>query len=194
MSLLDSKLLLSVRHLTGTAATVLSCCHLQKKQSPHKIAKGTTEEEFEDNMATVSALAHTQWPDPDKPPLFCYDNASIQGRANYQRMGFSYHQRVRIPVKSPDFNKPIEHVFHQIKDKLRERLYENILPVDGQLVQQWVRDIWQNEITARSIAKDVASLDKTYLAVSTPKGQYTHHPDGTLVEGSGGDFPAAPLC
>jgi hypothetical protein len=56
--LLDSRLLLSSMLVTGTAATVLSCCHLQCKESPHDIAKGTTEEEFEDNMAIVSALVY----------------------------------------------------------------------------------------------------------------------------------------
>ncbi len=169
---------------------------LQCKGKPDKIAKGTTQEEFEDNMVHISRLAHQHWPNREPKPLFCYDNAKIQDEATFNRMRFRWHQRIKIPPHSPDFNKPIEHVFHQIKDKLREKLYGCTEVVTAEKVQQWILEIWgdhQCGIRTASIAKDVKSLKKTYLAVATDKDVEVEHDDGSLVLGSGGDYPAADL-
>lgn len=51
-----------------------------------------------------------------------------------------------------------------------------------------------NDISTASIAADVQSLKKTYLAVQTPKGQAAMTTDGDIVDGSGGDFGAARIC
>lgn len=142
-------------------------------------------------MCILAGLAHRHWPNPQQPPLFCYDNAAIQKQARYNRMGFNFHQRIEIPPRSPDFNKPIEHVFNQVKEKLRDRLYECAEPVTPHLVQDWVMDICMNEISTASIAADVQSLEKTYLAVKTPQGIEVMCDDGTTLIGSGGDFAAA---
>lgn len=142
-------------------------------------------------MRLLCDIADGHWRASGKKPLFCYDNAAIQVGAHYQRMGFAYHQRVVIPTHSPDFNKPIEHVFHQIKDRLMERLYECAQPVTAQLVQDWILDIWASDISTDSIAADAKSLKKTYLAVKTDKGVEVEHDDTTKVIGSGGDFAAA---
>jgi beta-xylosidase len=169
---------------------------LQCKRQPDKVAKGTTQEEFEDNMVLISHLAHQHWPNKKQKPLFCYDNAKIQDLASYSSMGIQWHQRIKIPPHSPDFNKPIEHVFHQIKDKLREKLYGCTEVVTAEKVQEWILEIWNDHthgIRTASVAKDVKSLKKTYLAIKTRKDVEVRHDDGSLVLGSGGDYPAADL-
>lgn len=147
-------------------------------------------------MKLISNIAHQHWPNKNRKPLFCYDNAKIQGGADYRRMGIHWHQRVKIPPHSPDFNKPIEHIFHQLKDLLRDKLYNCTEEVTAELVQDWILEIWNNDaegITTAAIAKDVSSLKKTYLAVSTDKDEEVEHDDGSKVLGTGGNYPSAPL-
>lgn len=144
-------------------------------------------------MVHIAALAQSQWPEKKHGPYFQYDNASWQENAKYSRMGIKYHQRIKITPHSADFAKPIEHVFHQIKELLCERFYNSTETVTAQLVQQWIREIWEDDITTASIAKDVKSLRKTYLAVKTDKGVEERYDDGSKVVGTGGDYPAAPL-
>ena len=102
-----------------------------------------------------------------------------------------------IPAHSPDFNKPIEHIFNRIKEQLREKYLEKMEVVNAQKVQGWVRDIFEKELLANewanSVRNDVYSLKKTWLAVSSTQGLRVRAPDGTLVRGSGGDWPAGYL-
>mgnify|MGYP006186104099 FL=1 len=106
-------------------------------------------------------------------------------------------QRVKIPAHSPDFNKPIEHVFNRIKQLLREEYLDKQEVLTAKKVQQMVRDIFENQLLldekANSIRNDVYSLKKTWLAVSTAKGVRVQAPDGEWVRGSGGDWPASHL-
>lgn len=127
-------------------------------------------------------------------PLYCYDNNRIQAGANFRRMYFSMKQWVTIPTYSPDFNKPIEHVFHQMKDKLRNRIYQHQGPLDVQQLRRWVLDIFEQEISTDSIAKDVHSLKDTYLAVTTEKGHAVTTSTGRTVLGTGGDWPEPHLA
>lgn len=145
-------------------------------------------------MAILHGLAVLQCARKGWKPLYCYDNNRIQAGANFRRMGFHRSQWVNIPTYSPDFNKPIEHVFNQIKEKLRIRLYQHKGPVTATLLQQWVVDVWENEISAEGIAKDVESLKNTYLAVSTKKGESVHAPNGQSLLGTGGDWPVPHLA
>jgi len=169
---------------------------LQCKNKPQKVAKGTTKEEFEDNMMLIAGIAHQHWAAKNIKPLFCYDNAKIQNEASCSRMHIAWHNRIEIPPHSPDFNKPIEHIFHQLKDLLRDRLYNCTEAVTAQKVQDWILEIWSDNtagITTAAIAKDVKSLKKTYLAVKTDRDQEVKHDDGSKVLGSGGNYPCAPL-
>lgn len=168
------------------------CC-LQCKNKPDKVAKGTTVAEFEDNMVKITQQATSTWGSRDSKPFFCYDNAKWQAYAKYSNMGMSGHQRIKIPPHSPDMNKPIEHVFNQIKQKLAERFYKCTEEITAHTVQEWVRDIFENEITTESIKKDALSLKKTYLAIKTYKGDEVYHDDGSKVVGTGGDYPIPDL-
>lgn len=147
-------------------------------------------------MVLIHDIASHHWPSQKQKPLYCFDNAKIQKGASNSRMGIAWHNRIEIPPHSPDFNKPIEHVFHQLKDLLREKLYNCTEEVTAEMVQDWILEIWNEDrhgITKAAIARDVRSLKKTYLAVKTDKDVEVQHDDGSTVMGSGGDYPCAPL-
>ena len=169
---------------------VLSCsvC-LQLKRDNTVLAKSTTQEEFEDNMNIIAALANLKHAAMGQQPLFCYDNNKIQAQAEYGRMGMAWFQRVKIPVHSPDFNKPIEHVFNIIKEQLRQRIYFHVGGVSAAMLQQWVVEIFEG-ISTSGIAKDVASLKRTYKAVATALGEEAEVDGGGKVIGTGGGWPA----
>ena len=135
---------LSQELATSTDAFLSVSAVLQLKNNPNKMAKSTTQEEFEDNMTIISAFAKIYHPETKQPPLFCYDNNRIQSQASYSEMGFPHHRKVWIPVHSPDFNKPIEHVFHLIKERLGHKIYNHMGSVDAKLLQKWVMDIFNS--------------------------------------------------
>lgn len=169
---------------------VLSCsASLQLKRNDTTLAKSTTQEEFEDNMHIITALATLQHGVTGQKPYFCYDNNKIQQQARFRRMGMRRSQKVWIPVHSPDFNKPIEHVFNYIKEQLRQRIYDHVGPVSAAELQQWVVQIF-NGIDTSSIARDVASLKRTYKAVATGLGEVADVQGGGKVKGTGGGWPA----
>lgn len=144
-------------------------------------------------MVNIVQHATRTWGSGNSKPFFCYDNANWQRYAKFSNMGMTRHQRIIIPPHSPDMNKPIEHVFNQIKQKLAERFYNYTEVVTAEMVQEWVRDIFENEISTTSIMKDALSLKKTYLAIKTYKGDVVRHDDGSKVVGTGGDYPVADL-
>lgn len=190
---------LSQELATSTDAFLSVSAVLQLKNDSNQKAKSTTQEEFEHNMWIINARlmcsinGNLEYPDPKHPPLFCYDNNAIQENARYARMGFPQHQRVHIPVHSPDFNKPIEHVFHIIKERLGQKIYNHVGSVDAKLLQKWVLEIFKS-IRPSSIAKDVASLKRTYRAVSTDLGRQVDVAGGGTVIGTGGDWGAPRDC
>lgn len=167
---------------------------LQQRKGTNKKAKSTTQEEFEDNMAMLHGKVLYLRGAETWKPLYCYDNNRIQANAEFRRMYFACHQRVHIPPYSPDFNKPIEHVFHQMKDKLRVKIYQHNGPLEVKQLRKWVVEIFEQEISVDSIAKDVQSLKNTYLAVSTDKGCAKTTPNGHTVMGTGGDWPEPHLA
>eukprot|EP00878_Enallax_costatus_P042968 GHUV01050501.1.p2 GENE.GHUV01050501.1~~GHUV01050501.1.p2 ORF type:complete len:196 (+),score=62.87 GHUV01050501.1:746-1333(+) len=160
-------------------------------------ATSTTKAEFQDNMVNVARIAEQHWADTRYKPLFVFDNNSIQKYSSNFESNIKWHQRVGIPAHSPDFSKPIEHIFNRIKEQLREKYLEKMEVVAAQKVQEWVRTIFEKELLfkelANSVRHDVYSLKKTWLAVSTTKGLRVRAADGLLVRGSGGDWPAGYL-
>lgn len=185
---MDSASLPLVVLATSTGAPWWCSSCLQKKNKPNVKARSTTQEEFEDNMKILSSKAAQQLSTKGLEPLFCYDNNRIQKGAEWGRMGITRQQKVEIPTHSPDFNKPIEHVFNQIKEKLCEYIYDSHEVLTPELLQQWVVLIFQG-ISADSIARDVSSLEQTYLAVSADKGQLISDGYSQIVQGTGGDYP-----
>ena len=151
-----------------------------------------TKSEFEDNMAALVEQEKPHWPDPRQPPLFCYDNDKVQQIARLSKMGLKHWQQVDIPPHSPDFNQPIEHVFHTIKSELRDELYAYGDVVDAKWVQDTVRKIFKG-INKSSIVKNVDKLPLTFLAVKTNKGVTVTSSTGKKVVGTGGAYPKSLL-
>jgi hypothetical protein len=147
-------------------------------------------EEFEDNMTIISAGAAEFQGQQGREALFCYDNTHIQGRAQFSKLGIQPQQKVSIPTHSPDFNKPIEHVFNLIKTQLRERIYSHVGELKPAMLQDWVVEIFEG-MSVHSIARDVASLKRTYRAVSTEMGVQVEVLGGGTVVGTGGGWPPA---
>lgn len=154
-----------------------------------------TQLEFIDNMkcldeACTAALRNATGR-PDITPLYVYDNVALQKGASLADMGLSRHQHVKTPPHSPDFNKPIEHCWNQIKNKLLSKIYQaHTTELTPALAQQWVRDAW-SQITVDSVKQDVESLKDTWLIIKTRKGRWFKTSKNEDVEGSEGDYPAS---
>lgn len=154
-----------------------------------------TQEEFIDTMKCLdekcTAALRAITGDPTITPLYVYDNVALQKNAKLSDMGLTRHQHVQTPQHSPDFNKPIEHCWNQLKNKLLSRIYQEY---DAQLTpamaQQWVKEAW-DQITVASVKKDVESLKDTWLIIKTPLGQTVMTSKREQIEGSEGDYPSS---
>lgn len=129
---------------------------------------------------------------PTVTPLYIFDNVALQKKAAYKRIGYSRHAHVKTPPHSPDFNKPVEHIFNQIKRSLLERVNEDYdVELSPELAQEWVLDSFNN-ITTASIQADIKSLHDTWLIISTNDNTTCHTSKNEEVVGSGGDYISVP--
>ena len=154
-------------------------------------AKSTTKVEFQDMMKILNDQATPQCAAHSKRPLYMYDNNSTQRDCKLSDMGLTGGQHVSIPPHSPDFNKPIEHVFNQIKRTLLDRLYrshhDELTPA---IAQQWVLEAFQ-QVTTESIQKDIDSLLDTWSIVAAFSDEQITTSRGEIISGSEGDYPAS---
>lgn len=138
-------------------------------------------------MAKAKLLEATG--DATLKPLYVYDNVALQRNADYGAMGIDWWDHVETPAHSPDFNKPIEHCWNQIKSKVLSKLYQAYdEPLTPAKAQQMVQEAW-NEIKLDSISKDVESLKDTWLIVKTPTDREVITSRGEKMQGTGGDYP-----
>jgi transposase len=152
-----------------------------------------TQEEFQDNFKCLHDVAKAKLleatGDASLKPLFVYDNVALQKTANYGAMSIERTQHVQTPPHSPDFNKPIEHCWNQIKSKVLSKLYRAYdVELTAALAQQMVQEAW-NEIKRDSIRRDVESLKDTWLIVKTPTNNEVTTSRNEQIQGSGGDYP-----
>jgi transposase len=156
-------------------------------------AKAMVREEFIDTMKCLdarckAALAQATG-DPTITPLYVYDNVALQKGAKMSDMGLSRHQHVETPQHSPDFNKPIEHCWNQLKKKLLTKVYQAYdAVVTPELAQTWVLEAW-NEIDRAAVARDVKSLEDTWSIIKTPSDQTFLTSKKEKINGSEGDYP-----
>lgn len=130
--------------------------------------------------------------DPEVKPLYIFDNVGLQKKSGWRRIGYSQHSHVKTPPHSPDFNKPIEHCFNQIKRTLLERVVEECdVALTPELAQQWVLEAFES-ITQASIQRDVKSLVDTWRIVSTKADEEVCTEDQKWVKGSWGDYISVP--
>jgi hypothetical protein len=167
--------------------------YLQTKEG--KKAKATVQEEFEDVMCILHQEAAAQLPVksgiPDLTPLYIFDNVSLQKEASSSRIGYSRHAHVKTPAHSPDFNKPIEHVFNQIKDRILVRLDEEAgVVITGKKAQKWVRQAFE-AVTTESLQADIMSLLDTWAIVKSAENVTVTTSKQEEMPGSNGDYPSS---
>jgi transposase len=152
-----------------------------------------TKKEFERNMnllhAEVAPKLRAAMQDDAVKPLYVWDNVGLQDKAAYPRLGFARTNRVTIPPHSPDFNKPIEHVWNQIKRKLLARIYkESEVQLTPQMAQEWVAEAFTST-TKESIQADIKTLPDTWQIIKSPTNVTVTTSKNEKVQGSYGDYP-----
>jgi len=140
-------------------------------------------------MKILVEHATAECADRGTTPFFVYDNNSTQAQVKPQLMGIPAGQYLSIPANSPDLNKPVEHCFHQVKQKLLERLYtqagHTLTPT---MAQQWTLEAFQS-IKLESLHKDIHSMPDTWGIVSTRRDVQFNTSRGEQVAGSQGNYP-----
>lgn len=155
-------------------------------------AKATVQEEFEDVMAILHEKATTACAARGTTPLYIYDNVALQHNARYTKMGFKAADHMKTPAHSPDFNKPVEHIFNQIKTKLLNKLYhEYDTPLTPERARELVLDAFDS-ITKESIQLDIASLTDTWRIVAADAGDTVDTMKNEKIPGADGDYPCSP--
>ena len=106
--------------------------------------------------------------------ILCLDHATAHSQAA-QILGHGW-QLLPHPAHSPDCNKPIEHVHAQVDDKMKRWLKQRRAEVPRRkiAVQEAMDEctrVFKN-IPQASIARDVASLPKTWQAIVDNHGGF----------------------
>ena len=155
-------------------------------------AKATVQEEFEDVMAILHEKATTACAARGTTPLYIYDNVALQHNARYTKMGFKAADHMKTPAHSPDFNKPVEHIFNQIKTKLLNKLYhEYDTPLTPERARELVLDAFES-ITTESIQRDIESLTDTWKIVAADADDTVYTKKKEKIPGADGDYPCSP--
>ena len=104
-------------------------------------------------------------------PVFCMDHDSIH-KAAMKVLPAMGVQLLPHPAKSPDFNKPIEHIFGQMKGWVHTELRTNSRLKAIQSKKQVVHDIFYTKVIAEGVSKDVKSMPDLYKAVIEARGDW----------------------
>lgn len=169
-----------------------------------EIAASTTEEEFEDNL----------WLIVDKfkrvtglTPLLSYDNVAIQQAVNVSKIVYAQGEgdrvvysldkntdKVDLPTYSPDMNRAIEHVFGEVKPRVRVQIYKGVRDFSKGIELQKV--VWDefHKLKKGAVAADVKGLPLLWRVLSTPQGTEFEYPPGHKHVGTGGGYAPARYC
>lgn len=158
-----------------------------------KVASALTRKEFVDTFKLLDEKCteelRKRTNDPTAIPLYIYDNVNSQRGAKMKDLGLKHGQHVETPPHSPDFNKPIEHSWNQIKSKLLRKIYEGYdVCMTPQLAQEWVKEVFFS-IKQDSVEKDVKSLMDTWEIIKAPLGTWVKTSKGHEIQGAEGDYP-----
>lgn len=149
-------------------------------------ARACTADEFKEVMEYAKQESEKKI----EQPIYAFDNAPIHRAAmkKYPDM-VPASQYWSVPRYSPDFNKPIEHSWNQVKRKLLNRIYQGYdVVMTPQLAQQWVQEAFFS-ITQDSVERDVKSLMDTWAIIQAPLGTWVKTSKGHEIQGAGGDYP-----
>ena len=139
-------------------------------------AEGPTAEEFRDVMQVIKTKMEriarrypASFPDG---VLYSFDNPPIHTSADLTSIGIEDVHRVRLPARSPDFHKVVEHALGNLKREFTNRLRKE-QPKTPKEYQQLLVKVFEygNAVTEDGIRADVDSLEALYKIVAKPPSQ-----------------------
>lgn len=102
-------------------------------------------------------------------PIWSFDNDKIHQNKNiWQALQINSRNRYPLPPNSPDMHKVVEHCVAILKDRFQAWLYSSPTPLSMAAYQRHLKRIFEEHITAASVAADVATLPDTYHAILHP--------------------------
>jgi hypothetical protein len=177
---------------------ILAALDLQTKRGGNEAAS-TTSEEFVDNLWMIIA----QWVrDTHTQPVLSYDNNKIQAAVDVSHLEYAQGQegkpvirlnpalnKVDLPTYSPDMNRIIEHVFGDVKQRVRSVIYGAQRDFTKPAVlQDEVKKAFKS-LTPGAVKKDVYGLPLLWQILSTAEGATFQDSQGHTHVGTGGDYP-----
>lgn len=177
---------------------ILAALDLQTKRGGDEAAS-TTSEEFVDNLWLIVA----KWMrDTRTFPVLSYDNNKIQAAVDITRLEYAQGQegkpvirlipalnKVDLPTYSPDMNRVIEHVFGDVKQRVRTVIYGAQRDFTKPAVLQDEVKKAFNALTPGAVRKDVYGLPVLWQVLSTAEGATFQDSQGHIHVGTGGDYP-----
>jgi hypothetical protein len=177
---------------------MFAALHLQTKRGGEPAAS-TTAEEFEDNLWLIVdkfKRATGVW------PVLSYDNVKIQQGVNVSRIEYAQGEeskeaimldkdlnKVDLPTYSPDMNRAIEHVFGDVKQRVRVAIYRAQHDfTKGAELQKVVLETF-NSLKKGQVKNDTKSLPLLWRVLSTREGTVFEDPPGHKHVGTGGGYP-----
>jgi hypothetical protein len=179
---------------------ILAALLLQTK-AKGDIAASTTAEEFEDNLWLI---VHDFKQKTQQWPVLSFDNVAIQKAVNVSCLQYAQGEegkevitldkdlnKVDLPTYSPDMNRAIEHVFGNVKPRVRGDIYsaEHDFSKPAEL-QRMVLKIFK-DLPKGSVKADTKGLPLLWRVLSTPEGTVFEDPPGHRHVGTGGGYPPA---
>lgn len=152
---------------------------LQCRRPPHRPAKGVCADEVEDTLEEF----HEEISEHITKPTYVLDRPRIHTSVRWQRLqgGSAPIIAAPHPRHSPDFNRPVEHFIHDVKQEFRNLLRVIDVPREPKFYHDMLFRAYDNCCTKemiRGIYADIITLPRLWSHVSTPKPR-----------GSGGDWP-----
>lgn len=104
-------------------------------------------------------------------PMFSLDNATIHGDKDaLKRLKINKAQYEETPARSPDFHKPIEHLFGRMKNAFQSWLHSHPNARTTEEYMAKLEELFQQCATKEQIDADVESMIHTYDAIVKCQG------------------------
>lgn len=137
-------------------------------------------------------------------PVLSYDNVKHQRALDVSRLEYAGGQegkevfqldkhlhKVDLPTYSPDMNRVIEHVFGEVKQRVRVAIYRGERDFSkGSVLQKVVWDTFHS-LQPDAVSSDAKGLPLLWRVLSTPEGSTFEQPPGHRHVGTGGAYPPA---
>lgn len=134
---------------------------------------------FSDLLEKTKAVKEKDalWSQVEDPIIFSHDNATFFTAAELPDEGEGEVWRVvKMPPKSPDLHKIVEHPIHPIKALFRKRFTQLGGKVTPTNAMDLLEDCVKEAVKTRSIAADVLTLHSTLRSVIENGGDWADEP------------------